>query len=193
MSKFHRRDEFVDAVQWFHPGDHDAVILREPLGDLANHNGPVPWLPHADGGGQLVYGGDWIVTDQFGHRYAVANPVFRTLFLGVGEDVHPDDIAVDRFAAVMKAKLSRKRRQGRGGWEDKEVRSGSFLSSLLVEHVAKGDPIDVANFAMMLHQRGEQIAGERERFIDRKLRERQEREEAELQKKNGGSPTVAAT
>jgi hypothetical protein len=58
----------------------------------------------------------------------------------------------------MKAKLARKRRQGRGGWEDKEVCSGPFLSRLLIEHVDKGDPIDVANFAMMLHQRGEQIA-----------------------------------
>lgn len=71
---------------------------------------------------------------------------------------HPDDIAVDRFAAVMKAKLAKKRDEGRGGWEDKDECSLIFLSQLLREHVEKGDPVDVGNLAMMLHQRGERIA-----------------------------------
>jgi hypothetical protein len=70
---------------------------------------------------------------------------------------HPDDAAVDRFAAAMKAKLAKKRSEGRGGWEDKEQCSAEFISGLLHDHVAKGDPIDVANLAMMLHQRGERI------------------------------------
>jgi hypothetical protein len=30
---------------------------------------------------------------------------------------------------------------------------------MLRGHVAKGDPVDVANFSMMLHQRGERISG----------------------------------
>lgn len=71
---------------------------------------------------------------------------------------HPDDLAVDRFAAAMKAKLARKRAEGRGGWEDREQCSSWFLSRLLREHVDKGDPLDVGNLAMMLHQRGERIA-----------------------------------
>ncbi|MBY3151308.1 hypothetical protein HFO56_02765 [Rhizobium laguerreae] len=183
MARYSRNAEFVDAAQWFNPGDHEAVVLRQPLGDLATHTVPVPWLAHPSGGGQVVYAGDWIVTDQFGHRYAISNPAFRALFHAVGEDVHPDDIAVDRFA---------KRRQGRGGWQDKESCSGPFLSSLLVEHVEKGDPIDVANFSMMIHQRGEQIAGERERYIDMKLRERRDREEAERQSGNGDSQASVA-
>lgn len=70
---------------------------------------------------------------------------------------HPDDIAVDRFAIAMKTKLSKKRDEGRGGWEDKDDCSHIFLSQLLREHVEKGDPVDVGNFAMMLHQRGERI------------------------------------
>lgn len=70
---------------------------------------------------------------------------------------HGDDLAVDRFAAAMKEKLARKREQGRGGWDNKEKCSAEFLSRLLVEHIGKGDPVDVANFAMMLHQRGERI------------------------------------
>lgn len=70
---------------------------------------------------------------------------------------HPDALAVDRFAIAMKAKLAQKRAEGRGGWDNKDECSAEFLSQLLREHVEKGDPIDVANFAMMLHQRGETI------------------------------------
>lgn len=73
------------------------------------------------------------------------------------EQQHPDDAAVDRFAAAMKAKLAAARAKGRGGWDDPNVCSVEFLAQLLVEHLAKGNAgtfEDVANFAMMLHQRG---------------------------------------
>lgn len=76
---------------------------------------------------------------------------------------HPDDVAVDRFAAALKAKLAQKRAEGFGGWEDKEACSNGHLSQLLVEHVHKGDPVDIGNLAMMLHQRGEVVADDRER------------------------------
>lgn len=69
---------------------------------------------------------------------------------------HPDDIAVDRFAIAMKAKLTKKREEGRAGW-DGPTCSAEILSQLLREHVEKGDPVDVANLAMMLQQRGERI------------------------------------
>ncbi len=69
----------------------------------------------------------------------------------------PDDLAVDRFAAAMKAKLAKKRTEGRGGWDRKDECSAELLSRLLREHVEKGDPVDVGNLAMMLHQRGERI------------------------------------
>ena len=71
---------------------------------------------------------------------------------------HPDDAAVDRFAASMKAKLAKSRAKGRSGWEDKSLCSAEYLSELLRGHVDKGDPVDVANFCMMLQQRGEGIA-----------------------------------
>lgn len=61
------------------------------------------------------------------------------------------------FAADMKAKLAKKRAEGRGGWDRKGECTGEFLSFLLREHVEKGDPLDVGNLAMMLHQRGERI------------------------------------
>lgn len=70
---------------------------------------------------------------------------------------HSDDVAVDSFAVAMKAKLAKKRAEGRGGWNDKSQCTAEFLSQLLRGHVDKGDPVDVGNLAMMLHQRGERI------------------------------------
>ncbi|WP_414614822.1 hypothetical protein [Stenotrophomonas geniculata] len=72
-------------------------------------------------------------------------------------DQHPDDLAVDAFAAAMKAKMAEARAKGRGGWEDPAQCTAEDLSRMLRDHVEKGDPRDVANFCMMLHQRGEAI------------------------------------
>lgn len=72
--------------------------------------------------------------------------------VSVQVDKHPDDEAVDRFAAAMKEKLARKRREGRGGWQ---TASAEHLSALLINHLDKGDPVDLGNLAMMLHQNGQ--------------------------------------
>lgn len=72
---------------------------------------------------------------------------------------HPDDGAVDRFAVEMKAKLAKARAKGRGGWDNETLCTVEHLSELLREHVRKGDPVDVANFCMMLQQRGSGIVG----------------------------------
>lgn len=76
---------------------------------------------------------------------------------GHAPDAHPDDAAVDRFAAAMKEKLAAAREKGRGGWDDKSDVSAEELSAMLIAHIWKGDPRDVANFCMFLHQRGEAI------------------------------------
>lgn len=94
-------------------------------------------------------------TLRLGYYSDDASPSAEDRALG---DTHPDDVAVDRFALAMKAKLAKKRMQGRGGWDDEDECSALWLSSLLREHVEKGDPLDVGNFAMMLHQRGERIS-----------------------------------
>lgn len=70
---------------------------------------------------------------------------------------HSDDLAVDRFAAAMKAKLSKKRSEGRSGWDNRNECTAEYLSYLLIQHIIKGDPLDVGNLAMMLHQRGDHI------------------------------------
>lgn len=67
-----------------------------------------------------------------------------------GDGVHPDDRAVDLFSARMKTKLAMAREKGRGGWDDPEQCSVAYLQQLLHEHIVKGDPVDVANFCMML-------------------------------------------
>lgn len=87
-------------------------------------------------------------------------------------DVHPDDLAVDAFAAAMKAKLVAARAKGRGGWNGDEPGMQQRLSDMLRAHVEKGDPRDVANFCMFLHQRGESIRPKggseaREHWLDR--------------------------
>ena len=68
---------------------------------------------------------------------------------------HPDDLAIDRFAEAMKAKMRRSREEKRrNGWQ---TASAAHLTYLMVEHLEKGDPVDVANFAMMLHQNGQRL------------------------------------
>ena len=62
--------------------------------------------------------------------------------------LHTDDLAVDRFAVMMKEKLAAARAKGRGGWETCEE---GLLLDLLNGHVRKGDMRDVANIAMMIH------------------------------------------
>lgn len=69
---------------------------------------------------------------------------------------HPDNVAVDTFAAAMKTKLANARAKGRQGWSEASVRDEQ-LAELLVGHLSKsnlGNFEDIANFAMMLHQRG---------------------------------------
>lgn len=68
-----------------------------------------------------------------------------------------DDKGVRLFSEAMRDKLAQKRGEGRGGWDNKDECSAEYLSELLRKHVEKGDPVDVANFCMMLHQRGERI------------------------------------
>ncbi|WP_323008497.1 hypothetical protein [Paracoccus sp. (in: a-proteobacteria)] len=89
------------------------------------------------------------------------SPEYQALFDEVKQraqpEGHPDDLAVDRFAAAMKTKLAKKRGDGRSGWDRKDECSAEDLTYMLVQHLWKGDPLDVGNLAMMLHQRGERI------------------------------------
>lgn len=102
--------------------------------------------------GALFAGGDarQSFTENYAAMLAAAPPAPR-------EAAHPDDAGVDRFAAALKAKLAEARAKGRDGWYHDEPDMQQRLSDMLREHVDKGDPRDVANFCMFLHQRGEAI------------------------------------
>lgn len=100
--------------------------------------------------GHAVYTYEWGKHSTFPGAKPGASPATE-------RGAHSDDLAVDRFAIAMKAKLAQKRAEGRGGWDRPDECSAELLSSMLHDHAAKGDPVDVGNFAMMLHQRGERI------------------------------------
>jgi hypothetical protein len=68
-----------------------------------------------------------------------------------------EDHAVDQFANAMKDKLDRKRQQGFSGGFDSRECTAAKLSTMLREHVEKGDPMDVALLALMLWHRAERI------------------------------------
>lgn len=65
-----------------------------------------------------------------------------------------DDQAVDAFAVKLKRRLAEGRAKGRRGWFDPELCTVGGLARLLLSHACKGDPLDVAAFAMMLDAHG---------------------------------------
>ena len=69
-------------------------------------------------------------------------------------DVRACAAGITNLVKAMKAKLEKKRRAGSSGWHRPSDCSVDKLADLLVDHVARGDVVDVANFAMMLHARG---------------------------------------
>jgi hypothetical protein len=77
----------------------------------------------------------------------------------IPEPTHPDDIAVDLFAAAMKEKMAASRAMGRSNWQDPMQCTVEDLQVLLADHVQKGDPVDVGNFSMMLWYRGATTKG----------------------------------
>jgi hypothetical protein len=72
---------------------------------------------------------------------------------------HNDDYAVLKFSNALREKLTKVREDGRYGWEDPNQCSTMFLRYLLESEMEKPiiDLVDVANYCMMLHQRGVQF------------------------------------
>ena len=63
-------------------------------------------------------------------------------------EAYEDEHAVRDFANWMIAKMEASRKKGRSGWRSVPLPD---LWTMLRERVEKGDPVDVANFAMMIH------------------------------------------
>jgi hypothetical protein len=67
---------------------------------------------------------------------------------------HRSDAAyVDWFAGALKLKLAKKQNEGRRGWNDPNQVTIDQLKEMLVDHVEKGDMLDVGNLAMMIWYR----------------------------------------
>ena len=62
------------------------------------------------------------------------------------------DLAVDNFALKMKAKLTKCTEKGKTGWDDVNW-TPEEISKELRRQVELGDPVDVANYCMMLSMR----------------------------------------
>lgn len=63
-----------------------------------------------------------------------------------------DRILVIGSASAMGDKLDKSRRKGRGGWWSDSC-STEYLKRTLIDHVSKGDMVDVMNLAAMIHAR----------------------------------------
>ena len=65
------------------------------------------------------------------------------------EAARADNLAINAFARAMSNKMRWSREKGRKGWQ---TRSNEWLREILRAHVQKGDPVDVANYCMTIHQ-----------------------------------------
>jgi hypothetical protein len=94
-------------------------------------------------------------------RCKIPLPQDRTGLWGHNTQEYRDNYALTCFSDAMRDKLSASREKGREGWDNPWTHPGYLtkagLSKMLREHVEKGDPVDVANFCMMLYFRGETI------------------------------------
>jgi hypothetical protein len=68
-----------------------------------------------------------------------------------------DQLGLARFSKAMRDKLAKKRSEGRSGWNypphNGYGTTVKRLRRMMADHVAKGDPIDIANFCMMIWNR----------------------------------------
>lgn len=85
--------------------------------------------------------------------YAVDREMIKFIVkhLKLDSAANPDEMIINDFAACMKNKMNACSEAGQSGWG---MCSNAALIELLNAAVAKGDPVDVANYAMMLHFKG---------------------------------------
>lgn len=83
-------------------------------------------------------------------RYILADVMAHTAV-----NKHPDDEAVDTFAQAMHDKMTAARAKGKEGWDDPEQRTDKQLEALFLQCYERGEWVDVANYAMMLWNRGQ--------------------------------------
>lgn len=60
--------------------------------------------------------------------------------------------AWDKFSQLVHEKLMQNHRRGYTGWDDPEW-SADDVKAAMLEHIEKGDPVDIAAFAMFWYHR----------------------------------------
>lgn len=132
------------------PSSHPAPADAERAGTLGERR-MMPRDPD-DAMIRAALSVDWSGGD--GDEAAVVINIYHAMYAVASQPpalaAHTDDQAVDLLAAAMKAKLAIQRARGYGGWDEPKRCPVERLAGMLVDHIAKGDPVDVANFAMML-------------------------------------------
>lgn len=160
--QYRKKPVVIEAIEW--NGDNLSEVMQFCAGNatyelMHKGNSELVIATLEDGSEveaqHVASRGDWIIKGVAGEFYPCKPDIFERTYTSA--EPHSDDLAVDRFFEAMKAKLAVKREDGYSGWDDPDDCSVEHLSYLLVQHLHKGDPIDIANFAMMLHQRGSRL------------------------------------
>lgn len=79
----------------------------------------------------------------------------KTVEKALDQDKAVDILMVKRVSTAMELKLSQKRSEGHGGWHDPLRCDISELKEMLLNHIDKGDWVDILNFAGMIYVRTE--------------------------------------
>ena len=74
MSKFRKKPVVIEAVQWWGPGDHPAVV--------ENQDDNRGWIATLEGG-HVVTPGDWIITGVKGEHYPCKPDIFEQTYESV--------------------------------------------------------------------------------------------------------------
>jgi hypothetical protein len=69
MGRYLKKQVVVEAVQWFKPGDHPAVVMESGSGFIDTPEGRLRVEP-----------GDWVITGIAGENYPCKPDVFRKLY-----------------------------------------------------------------------------------------------------------------
>lgn len=77
MPKFRKKPVVIEAVQWFKPGDHPAVVMKAGHNRYADEG--VPWVETLEGG-HIVTPGDWIITGVKGEHYPCKPDIFAATY-----------------------------------------------------------------------------------------------------------------
>lgn len=67
--RWRKKPVVIEATQWFKPGDHPAVVLKDGA----------PWVETLEGG-HVVTPGDWIITGVKGEHYPCKPDIFAMTY-----------------------------------------------------------------------------------------------------------------